>query len=58
MSNMGNYGLIILTTSIPIYGESWFRNIPFSFDPNDFLLRGNKALDWSKGVPLENFKPE
>ena len=50
--------LIAEAIGIPIDGESWFKKIPFSFDPNDFLLLGNKALDWSKGVHLENFKPE
>ena len=36
----------------------WFKNIPFSFDPGDFLLPGNETLEWGKGIHLEKFKPE
>ena len=50
--------LIAEASGIPIDGEPWFKKIPFIFDPNDFLLLRNEALDWSKGVHLENFKPE
>ena len=35
--------LIAEATGVPIDGESWFKKIPFSFDPNDFLLPGNKT---------------
>ena len=44
--------LIAEATGVPIDGESWFKKIPFSLDPNDFLLPGNETLDWSKGVQL------
>ena len=37
--------LIAEATSVLIDGESWFKKIPFSFDPNDFLLLGNETLD-------------
>ena len=50
--------LIAEATGVPIDGESWFKKIPFSFDPNDFLLPGNENLDWGKGVQLEKSKPE
>ena len=39
-------------------GELWFKKIPFSFDPSDFLLPGNERLEWGKWVHLEKFKPE
>ena len=42
--------LIGEATGILIDGESWFKKICFSFDPNDFLLTGNESLDWIKGV--------
>ena len=51
-------GLIAEAIGVPTDGESWFKKIPFSFNPNEFLLPGNEALDWGKGVPLEKFKPE
>ena len=39
-------------------GELWFKNIPFSFDPKDFLLPNIESLDWGKGVHLDKFKPK
>ena len=30
--------LITEASGIPIDGESWFKKIPFGFEPNDFLL--------------------
>ena len=36
---------IAKATGVPIDGESWFKKIPFSFDPKDFLLPRNEALD-------------
>ena len=36
----------------------WFKKIPFSFDPSDFLLPGNETLEWGKEVHLEKFKPK
>ena len=50
--------LISEAIGVPTDGESWFKKIPFSFDPNDFLLPRNETLDWGNGVKLENFKPE
>ena len=50
--------LIAKSICVPTDGESWFKNTPFSFNPNDFLLLGNETLDWGKGVQLEKFKPE
>ena len=50
--------LIVEAISVPTDGEAWFKKILFSFDPNDFLLPWNEALDWGKAVPLEKFKPE
>ena len=49
--------LIVEAIGVPIDGESWFKKIPFSFDPNDFLIPGNETLDWGKWVQLEKFKP-
>ena len=50
--------LISEAIGVPTDREAWFKKIRFSFDPNDFLLPGNEALDWGKAVPLEKFKPE
>ena len=50
--------LIAEATSIARYGELWFKKIPFTFNPKDFLLPEIKALDWGKGVQLHKFKPE
>ena len=50
--------LIAEAIGVPIDRESWFKKIPFSFNPNNFLLLGNETIDWGKGVPLEKFKPE
>ena len=50
--------LIVQATGVSRDGELWFKKIPFSFDPNDFLLPGNETLEWGKGVHLEKFKPE
>ena len=51
-------GLVVEAIGIPMDEESWFKNTSFNFNPNDFLLPGNKTLDWSKVVHFENFKPE
>ena len=50
--------LIAQATSVSRDGELWFKNIPFSFDPSDFLLPGNETLEWGKVIHLEKFKPE
>ena len=49
--------LIVEATSVSRDGELWFKKIPFSFDPSDFLLQGNESLEWGKGVHLAKFKP-
>ena len=50
--------LIAKATGVSRDGELWFKNIPFSFNPNDFLLPEIEALDWGKGIHLSKFKPE
>ena len=51
-------GLVAESIGITMDGESWFKKTSFNFNTNDFLFPGNKTLDWSKGVYLENFKPK
>ena len=36
--------LIVETIGVSKDGEFWFKKIPFSFDPSDFLLPGNERL--------------
>ena len=50
--------LIAEATSISREGEMWFKKIPFSFNPKDFLLPEIEALDWGKGVQLDKLKPK
>ena len=50
--------LIAEATDVSREGELWFENIPFSFDPKDFLLPEIEALEWGKGVHSDKFKPE
>ena len=45
-------------TGVSRDGELWFKKIPFSFNPKDFVLPEIEALDWGKGVHLDKFKPE
>ena len=40
--------LISEATSVSREGELWFKKIPFSFDPKDFLLPEIEALEWGK----------
>ena len=44
-------------TNIVDEGEFWFKKVPFTFNPKDFLLPEVKA-DWGKGVHVHNFKPK
>ena len=50
--------LISEGTGIANDGEMWFKKIPFTFIPKDFLLAEVETLDWGKGVQLDKFKPE
>ena len=50
--------LIAEATSILRDGESWFKKIPFIFNPKYFLLLEIKALDRGKDIQLDKFKLE
>ena len=49
--------LIAEATTIADEGEFWFKKVPFTFNPEDFLLP-DVVADWGKGVHIQNFKPE
>ena len=42
--------LITEAIGIASAGELWFKKIPFTFNPKDFLLPKVETLDWGKGV--------
>ena len=42
--------LITEATCIASDGELWFKKIPFTFNPKEFLLPEVESLDWGKGV--------
>ena len=50
--------LITEATCIAGDGEIWFKKIPFTFNPKDFLLPEVKTMYWGKGVQLDKFNPE
>ena len=50
--------LIEEATGIAGDGELWFKKIPFTFNPKDFLFPEVETVDWSKGVKLHKFKHE
>ena len=50
--------LIIEAKGIAGDGQLWFKKIPFTFNPKDFLLPEVETLDWGKGVQLDEFKPD
>ena len=49
--------LLAEATGILDEGEFWFKRVPFTFDAWIYLLP-NVVVDWGKGVPIQNFKPE
>ena len=48
----------MVATCIADEGEFWFKKIPLTFKPKDFLLPEVETLEWGKGVQLDKFKPE
>ena len=49
--------LVAETTGVKNEGELWFKKVPFTFNAQRYLLPGI-VLDWGKGVPIHNFRPE
>ena len=49
--------LISEATGIRNDGELWFKKLPFSFDPQRYLLP-SVTLDWNKGILIQNFRKE
>ena len=50
--------LIVEATWIEDEGDFWFKKIPFTFNPKDFIFPEVGTLDWGKGVQLDKFKLE
>ena len=49
--------LIAEATEIRKEGEPWFKKLPFDFEPQRYLLP-NVIPDWTKGIPIQNFRKE
>ena len=49
--------LIAEATGIQDEGVLWFKKVPFTFNAQKYLLPG-MIVDWGKGVPIHNFKPD
>ena len=49
--------LIAEATGIKNEGELWFKKLPFTFDPQRYLLP-NVTPDWNKGILIQNFRKE
>ena len=52
-----NVELISEATEIRNEGEHWFKKSPFEFDSQRYLLP-NVIPNWSKGIPIQNFRKE
>ena len=49
--------LIAEATGIADEGEFWFKNVPFVFNSENYLL-SNVVANWGKGVHVKKFKLE
>ena len=49
--------LIAEATGVSNEGELWFKKLPFTFDPQRYLLP-NVTPDWNKGILIQNFRKE
>ena len=47
--------LVAEATGIKNEGEMWFKNLPFTFDAQRYLLP-NVTPDWSKDILIQNFR--
>ena len=49
--------LIAEATGIKNEGKRWFKNLPFTFNSQRYLLP-NITPDWRKGILIQNFRSE